>query len=69
VLDVPDVRDALAIGPLKAVGLWTDNLHHDEGTFPRGRELVHSLGVLDTTQDQVSYVERPLAHIAVVVTT
>jgi hypothetical protein len=51
VLDVPDVWDAMTVGPLKAVGHWTDDLHHDEGTFPRGRELVHSLGVLDATQD------------------
>jgi hypothetical protein len=50
-LDFLDVRDALAVGPLKAVGRWTDDLHHDEGTFPRGRELMHSLGVLDATQD------------------
>jgi hypothetical protein len=50
-LDVPDVQDALAVGPLKAVGRWTDDLHCDEGTFPRGGELMHSLGVLDATQD------------------
>jgi hypothetical protein len=51
VLDVPDVRDALTVGPLEAIGCWTDDLHHDEGTFPRCRELVHSLGVLDAMQD------------------
>jgi hypothetical protein len=39
-LDVPDVRDALAVSPLKEVSRWTDDLHHDEGTFPRGGELV-----------------------------
>jgi hypothetical protein len=69
VLNVPDVRDALAIGPMKAVGRWSDDLHHDEGTLPRGGELVHPLGVLDTTQDQVSHIERPLMHIAIVVAT
>jgi hypothetical protein len=26
-----------------------DDFNHDEGTFPRGRELVHSLGPLDAT--------------------
>jgi hypothetical protein len=48
-LDIPDVGNALAIGPLEAVGRRTDDFHHDEGTFPRGSELVHSLGVLDAT--------------------
>jgi hypothetical protein len=46
-LSVPNVRNALAVGPLEAVSRWTDDLHHDEGTFLRGGELVHSLGVLD----------------------
>jgi hypothetical protein len=40
---------------------------HDEGTFPRGGELVHSLGSLYATRDPVSHVEGPLSHIAVVV--
>jgi hypothetical protein len=34
---------------LEAVDRWADNFHHDEGTFPRGVELVHSLGGLDAT--------------------
>jgi hypothetical protein len=31
------------------VGRWADDFHHDEGAVPRGRELVHPLGALDTT--------------------
>jgi hypothetical protein len=46
--DVPDVRNTMAVGPLEAVGRWADDFYHDEGTFPRDRELVHSLGALDT---------------------
>jgi hypothetical protein len=46
-LDIPDVGNTLAVGPLEAVGQWTDSLHHNEGTFPRGGVLVYSLGVLD----------------------
>jgi hypothetical protein len=49
VLDVPDVWDALTIGPLEAIGRWSDDLHHDEEAFPRCGELVHSLGILDAT--------------------
>jgi hypothetical protein len=31
------------------VGRRTDDFHHNEGSFPRGGEIVHSLGVLDVT--------------------
>jgi hypothetical protein len=67
VLDIPDVRNTLTVGPLEAVGRRADDFHHDEGTFPRGGEPVHSLGGLDATQDQVSHIEGPLSHVAVVV--
>jgi hypothetical protein len=66
-LDITDVRNALAIGPLEAVGRWADNFHHDEGTFLRGRELVHSLGALDTLYDEVSHIEGSFPHIAVMI--
>jgi hypothetical protein len=67
VLYIRDVWNALAIGPLEAVGRRVDDFHHNEGTIPRGGELVHSLGGLDATEDQVSHVEGPLSHVAVVV--
>jgi hypothetical protein len=49
VLDILDVGNALTVRQLEAVGSWADDFHHDEGTFPRGGELVHSLGGLDVT--------------------
>jgi hypothetical protein len=49
VLDILDLRNALAVGPLEAIGRWADDFHHDEGTLPRGGELVHSLSGLDVT--------------------
>jgi hypothetical protein len=69
VLNVSDVCNALAVTPLEAVGRRADDFHHDEGTFPRGGELMHSLGGLDATQDQVSHVEGPLSYVVVVVAT
>jgi hypothetical protein len=48
-MDILDVGNALAVGPLEAVDRWADNFHHDEGTFPSGRELMHSLSALDAT--------------------
>jgi hypothetical protein len=55
------------VSPLEAVGRRVDDFHHDEGTFPRGGELVLSLSGLDATHDQVSHIEGPPSHIAVVV--
>jgi hypothetical protein len=69
VLDVLDVQDALTVGPSEAIGRSTDDLHHDDGTFPGRAELVHSLGVLDASQDEIPHVEGPFVHIAFVVTT
>jgi hypothetical protein len=48
-LDVLDVRNALTVGPLEAIGRRADDFHQDKGTFQGGRELVHSLGALDMT--------------------
>jgi hypothetical protein len=67
VLNIPDVENTLTVSPLEAVGRQVDDFHHDEGAFPRGGELVHSLGGLDATQGQVSHVDGPLSHIAVMV--
>jgi hypothetical protein len=51
VLDVPNIRDALVVDPLEAIGRRPNDLFHDERAFPRCGELVHSLGVLDAPQD------------------
>jgi hypothetical protein len=51
VLNVPDVWNALAVGPLEAVGRRADDFHHNEWTFSRGGELVQPLGALDAMQD------------------
>jgi hypothetical protein len=66
-LDIPNVGNALAVGPLEVLGRQTDDLHHNEGTFSRGGELVHSFDGLDATQDKVSHVEGLLSHIVVMV--
>jgi hypothetical protein len=46
-LHVPWVGDSLAIAPLEAICRWTDNFCDDERPLPRGRQLVHVVGLLD----------------------
>jgi hypothetical protein len=40
-----------------------------EGSLPRGRELVHVVGLLDTPKDDVANVEGSLPDIAIMVAT
>jgi hypothetical protein len=52
---------------LEAISGWADNFGDDEGSFPRGRELVHSIGLLDALEDEVANVEGSLLNIAVMI--
>jgi hypothetical protein len=46
-LHVPRVWYALSITPLEATCGWDDDFGDDEGSFPKGRELVPVVGLLD----------------------
>jgi hypothetical protein len=46
-LHVPRVWHALPITPLEAICGRVDDFNDDEGSFPRGWELVHAVGLLD----------------------
>jgi hypothetical protein len=37
----------MSVTPLQAIYGWVDDFSDDEGPFPRGRELVHAVGLLD----------------------
>jgi hypothetical protein len=57
VLHVPRVWYSLSVGPLEAINGWADNFDDDEGSFPRGGELVHVIGLLDAPEDEVANIE------------
>jgi hypothetical protein len=42
---------------LEAINGWADNFDDDEGSFPRGGELVHVIGLLDAPEDEVANIE------------
>jgi hypothetical protein len=46
VLHVPWVGYALAVTPLQAICRRVDDFYDDEGSFPRGGQLVHVVGLL-----------------------
>jgi hypothetical protein len=49
--------------------LRADYFHDDEGSLPRGRELVHAVSLLDASKDEVANVEGGFLNIAIMVAT
>jgi hypothetical protein len=39
----------LAVAPLEAICRWTDNFDDDEGSLPRGGQLLHDVGLLNVS--------------------
>jgi hypothetical protein len=52
---------------LKAIGRWADNFGDDEGSLPRGRELVHAVGLLDAPEDKVTNVKGSFLNVAIMI--
>jgi hypothetical protein len=52
---------------LEAIIGWADNFGDNERSFPRGREIVHVVGLLDAPEDEVANVEGSFLNVAVVV--
>jgi hypothetical protein len=67
VLHVPRVWYSLSVTPLKATSGWADHFIDDERSLPRGRELVHVVGLLDSSKDEVAKIEGGFLDIAVVI--
>jgi hypothetical protein len=57
----------LSVTPLEAISGWADKFGDDEGSFPRAREIVHAVGLLDALEDEVANVEGSFFNVAVVV--
>jgi hypothetical protein len=66
-LHIPRIWYSLAIAPLKSISGWADNFSDDERSLPRGRELVHTVSLLDAPEDEVTNVEGGFLDVAVVI--
>jgi hypothetical protein len=67
VLHVPRVWNSLSVALLEAISGWADNFGDNEGFLPRGRELVHAIGLLDASKDEVANVEGSFLNVVVVI--
>jgi hypothetical protein len=51
---------------LYAVGRWTGNFSDDKRSLPKGREVVHVVGLLDVPEDEVTNIKGGFVEVAVV---
>jgi hypothetical protein len=68
-LHVPGVGYSLPVAPLESICRRADNFRDDEGSLPRGRELVLAVGLLDASEDEVANVKGSFLNVAIMVTT
>jgi hypothetical protein len=66
-LHVPGVGHSLPVAPLEAILGGADDFSDDEGSLPRGRELVHAVGLLNTPKEEVANVEGSFLNVAIVI--
>jgi hypothetical protein len=52
---------------LEAISGWADNFSDDEGSLPRGRELVHAVGLLDAPEDKVANIKGSFLDVVVMI--
>jgi hypothetical protein len=67
-LHVPGVGYSLPVAPLESICRRADNFRDDEGSLPRGRELVLAVGLLDASEDEVANVKGSFLNVAIMVT-
>jgi hypothetical protein len=68
VLHIPSVWYSLFVALLEVISGWADNFGDDEGSLPMGRELVHAIGLLDASEDEVANIGGSFLNVAVVIT-
>jgi hypothetical protein len=68
-LHVSGVGYSLPVAPLDSICGRADNFRDDEGSLPRGRELVHAVGLLDASEDEVANFKGSFFNIVTMITT
>jgi hypothetical protein len=57
----------LPVAPLEPIRRWADNFCDDERSLSRGRELVHAVGLLDASKDEVANVKGSFLNVAIMI--
>jgi hypothetical protein len=69
VLHIPWVGYSLFVAPLESIRRRADDFCDDERSLPGGRQLVHVVGLLDASEDEVANVEGSFPNIAIMIVT
>jgi hypothetical protein len=67
VLHVPRVGYSLSVAPLESIHRWADDFCDDERSLPGGRQLVHAVGLLDASENEVANVEGSFPNISIMI--
>jgi hypothetical protein len=59
----------LPVASLESICRWVDDFCDDERSLPRSRELVHAVGLLDASKDEVANVEGNFPNVAIMIAT
>jgi hypothetical protein len=65
----PGVGYSLPVYQLESIFRWADDFCDDEGSLPRGRELVHAVGLLDAFKDEVANIKGSFPNVAIMIAT
>jgi hypothetical protein len=68
-LHIPWVGYSLPVASLESICRRADDFRDDKGSLPRGRELVHAVGLLDASKDEVANVEGSFLNVAIMIAT
>jgi hypothetical protein len=68
-LHVPRVGYSLPVAPLESICRRANDFCDDERSLPRGRELVHAIGLLDASEDEVTNVKGSFLNVTIMITT
>jgi hypothetical protein len=64
---IPGVGYSFPAAPLESICSRADNFYDDEGSLPWGRELVHVVGLLDASKDEVANIEGGFPNAAIMI--
>jgi hypothetical protein len=64
---IPRVWHSLPVAPLEVICGWADDFGNDEGSFTRGRELMHVVGLLDAPGDKIANIEGRLLNVVIMI--
>jgi hypothetical protein len=68
-LHVPRFGYSLSVTPLESICRRADDFCDDERSLPGGRNLVHVVGLLDASEEEIANIEGSFPDVAIMIAT